>query len=111
MAGLMTRYLSLDSSLRNLDIGTYDVNRSDKSPVDQPNYQHIGVDLAERPAANVTLTSPYHLLFPEVYASLTISGLAFKHVLPSPDLLPPQQRQQLSLASDEAAAVCSPAAE
>lgn len=77
---LVGQYLTGQTKLTIIDIGSYDVNGSYKPFFDQPGWHYTGVDLAAGPNVDVTLESPYRLPFASHSADVIVSGQAFEHV-------------------------------
>lgn len=77
---LTQRYLTKGSSLKIVDIGSYDVNGSYRPLFEDDGWIYIGVDLTPGPNVNVVLRSPYRLPFPTQSIDLLVSGQAFEHI-------------------------------
>lgn len=80
MEDLVNRYLTLESALSVVDIGSYDVNGSYRTLFGNPKWSYVGVDLESGPGVDVVLASPYTLPFASGSVDLVISGQAFEHV-------------------------------
>ena len=77
---LVRRYLADRTSIKIVDIGSYDVNGSYKRFFDRPSWQYVGVDLVPGPNVDVTLASPYRLPFASHSVDVIVSGQAFEHI-------------------------------
>lgn len=77
---LVAQYLYDKTTLKIIDIGSYDVNGSYKPFFSRPNWQYVGVDLAAGPNVDVALTSPYRLPFDSHSVDVIVSGQAFEHI-------------------------------
>jgi SAM-dependent methyltransferase len=81
MSGLVAKHLDAASSLRIVDIGSYDVNGSYRSLfADRPMWSYTGVDLSAGPGVDVVLRDPYRLPIEDASVDLVISGQAFEHI-------------------------------
>ena len=80
MQDLANRYLVNASSVKILDIGSYDVNGSYKPIFDHSNHSYLGVDLADGPNVDIVLKSPYQFPLAKNSFDVVISGQAFEHI-------------------------------
>lgn len=80
MEDLVNRYLTPESALSVVDIGSYDVNGSYRTMFGNPNWSYVGVDLESGPGVDLVLASPYTLPLASASVDLVISGQAFEHV-------------------------------
>ena len=77
---LVGKYLPDKTSLKIVDIGSYDVNGSYKQFFNRPSWHYVGVDLSAGPNVDVILTSPYRLPFSSHSIDVIVSGQAFEHI-------------------------------
>lgn len=80
MTSLVNRYLQAESSLRVVDIGSYDENGTYRPLFSKPGWQYTGIDLSAGPNVDLVLQSPYRFPLPSGSVDLLISGQAFEHV-------------------------------
>lgn len=80
MAQKVEQYLSQNSSLRIVDIGSQDANGSFRPLFEKPDWNYTGVDLCAGSNVDVVLDDPYHFPFGADSIDVIISGFVFEHV-------------------------------
>jgi len=75
------KYLSPESSLRILDVGSMDVNGTYRSIFDRPNWQYTGIDIAKGQNVDIVIDSNFQWQGVEegIY-DVVVCGQTFEHV-------------------------------
>jgi len=82
MKWFVDNYLAkIETNIKVLDVGSYDVNGSYKHLFDEGKYEYMGLDMAAGPNVDIALKNPYdwHEIETDTF-DVVISGQAFEHV-------------------------------
>ena len=76
----MVERVPLGPGARALDVGSYDVNGTYRSLIEQRGWAYTGLDLANGPNVDLVSADPYRFPIPDETYDIVLSGSTMEHV-------------------------------